>query len=109
VYKDIVRYHCSVRTEKHIEELAIGYKRPVLENGGQKDSTTNDAAIGTGAGREQVAPVVAVPLEEFCLEWLMRQPQVDCVLNGITKEAYASGALSVLRRHTDRPTPSDSS
>jgi aryl-alcohol dehydrogenase-like predicted oxidoreductase len=107
VYKEIVRYHCSVRTEKHIEELAIGYKRRPVENGGPKDSATNNASIGTGAGREQAAAVVSVSLEEFCLAWLMRQPQVDCVLNGITKEAYASTALSVLRM--EHRAPPDSS
>jgi hypothetical protein len=96
-YKEMVRHHCSMRTEKFVEELGIGYRRPrraVEENG---EAAADE--VGTGASREVRPPESdQVPLEEFCLGWLVRQPQVDCVLNGITRESYARTALSLLRR-----------
>jgi hypothetical protein len=110
VYKEMVRHHCYVRTEKCVEELGMGYRRKTqtaIENGGADGGGHGDQArpmVGTGAGQQATAEPRQESLEEFCLGWLMKQPQVDCVLNGITKESYARTALSLLHRLSDRPT-----
>jgi hypothetical protein len=113
VYKEMVRHHCSVRTEKCVEELGMGYRRKTqtaIENGGAADGgghadQARPMMVGTGAGQQATATEQRQEsLEEFCLGWLMKQPQVDCVLNGITKERYARTALSLLHRLSDRPT-----
>jgi aryl-alcohol dehydrogenase-like predicted oxidoreductase len=65
-YEHEIRYLCSKRVEQYVSGLKIGYEK----------------------GK--------IPLQQFALKYLIDNPDVTCVLNGITEQSYLDDVFPLL-------------